>query len=564
MDEKSSKPKNKFRFGFMHRRDFPLVILAAGVLLTVGIWDYTNRVRSDEILENTRRQADQVRLDLTDYFSDQFTSLVRSSAMLAHRSSPPSEPFKEYWKSVLLEYPGMMGVQLIVSETDEPAWSQSSQNISEENLNQILGNISHSKQWNQFTHRAGRDKITVSSPFAMTVDSHPTMVMAAILPLPDSGALKAPAYLIEYFDVQKTLDEFFKTQSLNYYNYLISHQWQVLHTNLKFWRPPEEVRAFKVTRQVDVADKNWFFNIWPKESYLADQIEYEISGILILVMGILFSISAALFAWSLVSRGETLEKIVKIRTEQIEHANHELTAKNEEIENFLYVVSHDLKAPLVSMKGFISILKAAPERNRLGEEECHAIDRIDANVRRMHNMLLDLLELSRVGRVEEGVGDIETSRVVRDIVDEMKPLLDQRHIRVEIKGDLPVVRASRARLEQVFSNLIGNAVKYMGSQTAPEIVVGTRSLDAKEHQFFIRDNGPGIPVEFQDKIFQVFQRGPNQTQTEGTGIGLSIVRKIIEHYGGRVWLESRPAQGSIFYFTLPGGAYGRDTGAFKN
>lgn len=554
MDRVATERKKRVRFGFMQHRDFPLIILAAGIILTVGIWDFTNRVHSEQILKLTQHQADQVRLQLVNHFASEFTFLPRFAAMISGNKGELSEPFRKYWNSVFSENPGIIGIQFIDAKTSMPIWSQTPSDQNEKFFNQIFSSrIAASKEWHELKQKsADRDKIVISTPMDLNPEtSEPDWFVYSLYPVRDNaGAVQG--YLVQYLNIKIFLDSFFKAQNLVFYHYLVSHRWEILHSDLKFWKGVSEDRPFKVMRQIEVADKDWYVNIWPREEYLSGQIQYEISGILILTMGILFSISAALFAWSLVTRQETLEKLVKIRTEQLEQVNQALKSKNEELETFLYVVSHDLKAPLVSIKGFTSILSGGV-REKLSEEEKHAVDRINANTSRMHEMIQDLLELSRVGRVEETISDVDTGQVVRDILDEMKPILEQKHVQVEVTGKFPTLKGSSTRFAQLFANLIGNAVKYMGAQPQPKIEIGVSGSgnDHENFEFYIRDNGAGVPKEYQDKIFQVFQRGPDQTKTEGTGIGLSIVKKIIENKGGKVWLESEVGKGTTFFFTLP-------------
>ena len=554
MDRVPTERKKRVRFGFMQHRDFPLIILAAGIILTVGIWDFTNRARSEQILKLTQHQADQVRIQLVNHFAAEFTFLPRFASMISGSKETLSEPLLKYWHSVFSENPGIIGVQFIDAKTSAPIWTQVPPDHDGNFFNQIFSSrIAISKEWNELKQKSiERDKIVISSPMDLYPETNePDWCVYSIYPVKNSkGAVRG--FLVQYLNIKTFLDGFFKAQNLIFYHYLVSHHWEILHSDLKFWKGVSEDRPFKVMRQIEVADKDWYVNIWPRDEYLSGQIQYEISGILILTMGILFSISAALFAWSLVTRQETLEKLVKIRTEQLEQVNQALKSKNEELETFLYVVSHDLKAPLVSIKGFTSIL-AGGTREKLSEEEKHALDRINANTSRMHEMIQDLLELSRVGRVEETIADVDTGQVVRDILDEMKPILEQKHVQVEVKGKFPVLSGSSTRFAQLFSNLIGNAVKYMGVQTQPKIEIGVSGSENhhENFEFYIRDNGAGVPKEFQDKIFQVFQRGPDQTKTEGTGIGLSIVKKIIENKGGKVWLESEVGKGATFFFTLP-------------
>ena len=292
-------------------------------------------------------------------------------------------------------------------------------------------------------------------------------------------------------------------------------------------------------------------SLW--DAYFNDirPLDLEISSYLILVMGTLFSGAAGLFTWSLETRESFLEKEVEGRTRDIQAKNEELVKKNEEVENFIHIISHDLKAPVVSIQGFASILKkelgALLEGTRLDY-----FNRIQANAQQMSTLILDLLEFSRVGRIEDEKESVAMEGLLKEVLEELKPEIDKRNIRVHLAGHFPALWGARKRLIQVMTNLVSNAVKYMGSPAEPLIDIGcSDSAQAPSCTFWVKDNGIGIKQEFQGKMFQIFQRAPNQLKVEGSGIGLSIVKKIVELNGGRVWVESEEGQGSAFFVSWP-------------
>jgi two-component system, LuxR family, sensor kinase FixL len=225
----------------------------------------------------------------------------------------------------------------------------------------------------------------------------------------------------------------------------------------------------------------------------------------------------------------------------------ELEDKNAELEQFTYTVSHDLKSPLVTIRGFLGYLEQDVQKGdqtRIAED----IRRIEKSAERMNNLLMDLLELSRIGRLMNPAEDVSFEQVVREALELLQGRLSERSINVKIQEHLPVVFGDRSRLVEVLQNLIDNAVKFMGDQVSPMIEVGVR-----DHQeplvFFVRDNGMGIAPEFHERIFGLFNR-LNQN-IEGTGIGLTLVKRIVEVHGGRIWVESTGDQtGSTFCFTL--------------
>ncbi|HRE27681.1 MAG TPA: ATP-binding protein [Anaerolineales bacterium] len=226
--------------------------------------------------------------------------------------------------------------------------------------------------------------------------------------------------------------------------------------------------------------------------------------------------------------------------ETTQHAAAQLRAKNAELEAFVYTVSHDLQAPVVSMRGFASLLQT---RHR---------DRIAANSEYLSRLLNDLLELSRVGRLEEPDEALSAGDVVRAVLEDLRSSLRERGVDPVLPASWPQVRFSRVRLRQVFSNLISNAIKFLGTQSEPRIEIGWRALAAEPAliEFWVRDNGIGIHADYHQRVFRPFQR-LKVVEVDGTGVGLSIVRRIVEGRGGLVRVESAPGQGATFFFTAP-------------
>ena len=233
----------------------------------------------------------------------------------------------------------------------------------------------------------------------------------------------------------------------------------------------------------------------------------------------------------------------------------ELKAKNDELERFTYTVSHDLKAPLVTIRGFLGFLRqdaaaVASDPEAAGRLD-HDVARIDAAAQKMGALLEDLLALSRVGRQSGRLREVAFGEIAREAGELVAGAIAERGVEVEIAPDLPAVRGDRSRLVELLQNLMENAVRYMGDQPAPRLDVGIKD-QGPPPVFFVRDNGIGIEPRYHDKIFGLFERLDPQA-TEGTGVGLALVRRIVEIHRGRIWVESDGAgQGSTFCFTLPG------------
>ena len=228
-----------------------------------------------------------------------------------------------------------------------------------------------------------------------------------------------------------------------------------------------------------------------------------------------------------------------------------LEAKTAEQDAFIYTVSHDLKAPLVSIQGMAELLEqdASP---RLLDDDRFYISRIVENARRLAALLEDLLTLSRVGRADTEPLTVELGSVVESAREHLLVQVARRDAKICVAAPLPPARGNPVRLEEVFTNLIDNAIKYTPQDRRPEIEIGARAAgDLVE--CWIDDNGVGIEPEQRERVFGLFQRlaDGKRLHAAGTGVGLAIVARIVQVHGGRVWIEPSAAGGSSFHFTLP-------------
>ena len=226
----------------------------------------------------------------------------------------------------------------------------------------------------------------------------------------------------------------------------------------------------------------------------------------------------------------------------------ELENKNAELERFTYTVSHDLKSPLFTIRGFLGYLEK-DAMNGDGERLKNDIQRISEATDRMHRLLNELLELSRIGRMKNESTHIPFEEIVREAVEMVAGSLLARGINMHIEEEMPAVYGDRPRLVEILQNLLDNACKFMGDQPDPRIQVGHLGEEGDRSIFFVRDNGIGLAPEHFERIFGLFNK--LDPRSEGTGIGLSLVQRIIEVHGGRIWVESEAGKGTTFLFTLP-------------
>jgi PAS domain S-box-containing protein len=234
--------------------------------------------------------------------------------------------------------------------------------------------------------------------------------------------------------------------------------------------------------------------------------------------------------------------------DKLEKQKQELEDKNAELTQFTYTVSHDLKSPLVTISGYLGYIEqdaASGNLDRLKEDT----QRIQAAVNKMHSLLTELLELSRIGRMLNTQVHVSFQYLIEDALDILHGQLESHPITFRIEPGLPIVYGDRQRLTEILQNLIDNAIKYMGEQPNPCIEIGQHGEQDGKAVLFVRDNGMGIAPEYHERIFGLFNK--LDARSEGTGVGLALVKRIVEFHGGKIWVESKVGSGSTFYFTLP-------------
>jgi signal transduction histidine kinase len=260
-----------------------------------------------------------------------------------------------------------------------------------------------------------------------------------------------------------------------------------------------------------------------------------------------------------------LEELVNQRTAELEKANEqlqqeiiqrqqsqekmgqlliELESANKELNDFAYVVSHDLKAPLRGINSLSEWL-LADYADKLDDEGKELINLLIHRVKKLHNLIEAILQYSRVGRIKETIKQVNLNEIVTDVIELFQPL---ENIQIEIANQLPVVYCEKTRIEQVFQNLLGNAIKFMDKPQGKIVIACTE--ENENWKISVSDNGPGIEKQHFVRIFQMFQKLSDSKDLDSTGIGLALVKKIVEMYGGKVWVESEVGQGSTFFFTL--------------
>jgi signal transduction histidine kinase len=238
----------------------------------------------------------------------------------------------------------------------------------------------------------------------------------------------------------------------------------------------------------------------------------------------------------------TLNAEVELRVKQ---RTAELEGVNRELQEFAYVASHDLKAPLNGISRLAQWI-VEDYREVIDAKGQEFLELLIGRVKRMNNLINGILEYSRVGRKNEQVEPIDLNSLVAEVIDILAP---PERIQIAPEPDLPVILGDRTRITQVFQNLLDNALKFMDKPTG---LITIRCVDAGSFwTFSVTDNGSGIDARHHERIFRIFQTITPRDERENTGIGLSIVKKIVELYGGKIWVESELGKGSTFFFTFP-------------
>jgi len=259
-------------------------------------------------------------------------------------------------------------------------------------------------------------------------------------------------------------------------------------------------------------------------------------------------VSRVVGAMTDISYRKEYEESLHALNQQLEQHAKELEISNKELEQFAYVASHDLQEPLRMVSSFIGLLEK--KYGDVLDEKAHQyINFAVGGARRMRQIILDLLEYSRVGKNDEGLKIIHLDEVLDEVCLLHRKIISEKKASITYQG-LPALITYKSPMTQLFSNLIGNALRYSQEQVPPQIHISASS-EKDFWLFAISDNGMGIDPQFHDKIFIIFQSLHNKEKYGGTGMGLAIVKKIIENLGGKIWVESEEGKGSTFYFTWP-------------
>ena len=301
----------------------------------------------------------------------------------------------------------------------------------------------------------------------------------------------------------------------------------------------------RIKHELDKKEKEKEIELLKKDSEIASLHLYAyIAGIVVLIAIV---IALGLFFWYRDKHQTHTNQLLNAKNREIRQQNERLAHSNRDLEQFAYITSHDLKEPLRTIGSFTTLLE---RRCKLynDEESKEYMSFINNAVQHMHNLLTDLLAYSRIGITTTEYDQIDLNKVLQNVRNTFYAQIKEHNIRIT-QMPLPEIAANRIQMIQLFQNLIGNAIKFRSHQ-APHIHIDYAENN-KNHIISISDNGIGMEKEYTDKIFVIFQRLHNRTEYDGTGIGLSICKKIVEQHHGNIWVESQSGKGSTFYFSIP-------------
>ena len=377
-------------------------------------------------------------------------------------------------------------------------------------------------------------------------------------------------YLGGFFSVGKIMMLSLTKEVLNDFHVSVSEQARIIFQHgspgeIQREMPTQEPSAVpQAARELRFGSKTWTVQLTLNQAALSNALDMNVG---FLAFGLTLAAALSLLLHLLIQRIDMYkisrdQAIVEVNErkdaqaalreneQKLQALLEELTSKNAELESFVYTVSHDLKTPIVTIDGFIGALREDFSAS-ISEVSDQYLTHMSNAAHKMEQLISELLNYSRIGRLESPKTTFSMSLAVSDAIATLRTQIEARGVIVTVQQGLPDVHADRKRVEQVAYNLLSNAIKYIGRDNPePRIDIGCTEQNGR-NVFWVRDNGIGIDQKYYDKIFQIFERLPAAKQAgEGTGIGLAIVKRIVEHHGGIIRLTSELGKGTTFHFTF--------------
>ncbi|MDH3573772.1 MAG: ATP-binding protein [Desulfobacteraceae bacterium] len=526
--------------------------------IAVLLWQNQNRYERELVLRHTETSSEQIRIRIEGLMNARMASLESLSERWVERVPPDfsQDRFLDFAEMFYSHYPGFMGINWI-DPTGVVRW------VFPKNSNErvidtpIFEPQDYRLQKNFHILHTSQNIVTPCMELVQGGLGYNTF-----LPLVYSG--KIQGYLNGVFQVKRIVDICLAKDIFKDFWVRLYEADQLIYTNENQSDGNPGKNGFRVLRKVQFPGKNWKLALVPKPIVYPSGTAWKVS---VLIFGLVISATLSLLLHLLlermqmyrqardqalqeVSERKRTEKALIENEKKLEATLAELADKNTELETFVYTVSHDLKTPIVTIEGFIGALRE-DFGDLIDENAEKYLNYMSDASRKMEVLINDLLYLSRIGRLPERKGEFSFDDLMKKVLKTLQPHIDESGVTLNVEKGLPLIYGEIERLGQVIENLLSNAVKYMGKENpAPRIDVGVMEQGGQK-VFFVRDNGIGIEKHYYSKIFEIFQRLPSGKKIGGgTGVGLTIVKRIIEHHGGIIWLESEPGKGTTFYFTL--------------
>jgi signal transduction histidine kinase len=544
---------------FHFKNLFPIaafLIFGTGAII---LWQNQNKNEKDLVFLYTQTSSEQIRVRVEGLMNARMASLELLADRWVERTPPDfsQKRFLEFAENFYTHHPGFTGINWI-DPGGVVRWVFPRE-INEDFIGNRVSEHLNLRVRDTF-QKAGKHLKYVATPCTELIQEG--LGFHTFRPLVYSGRVQG--YLNGVFRVKRVMDTCLAKSILTNFWIRIYEADQLIYTNEEQGPGNPEKHNLHVLGEIRFPGKTWQLELFPKAALYPPKVVRNPG---LLAFGILISALLSLLLHFLihrmqmyrqardhalheVSERKRAQEALKKNEKKLEALLTELSAKNAELETFVFSVSHDLKTPIVTIEGFMGALRE--DFGNLIPEDCERyLNYIGDATRKMETLINDLLELSRIGRLTVKKTEFSLADLMEEVIAGLQPQIEAKGIQVTVSQGLPLVYGEKKRLVQVMENLLSNAIKYIGKENpSPRIEVGVREQDDQK-VVFVRDNGIGIERIYFEKIFQVFQRLPSAKKIgQGTGIGLAIVKRVIEYHGGSVWLESEPGKGTTFFFTL--------------
>lgn len=547
------------------------LVLVASLNLTVGAWYYSKTLHFEKIKANFNREAEQT-IELVSERMQKYEDVLWSGVGLFNASeSVTLDEWKSFSQTISIEkqYPGINGMGFIsyLQKQQVPEFlkrqRQQRPNFSihpkhdkdilmpityiepvEGNAQAVGLDMSH--ELNRY-HAAIQAKTTrqpvITAPITLVQDSAKTPGFLFFVPVYDGKGRLFKGFVYAPFIVKKLMKGTLSRNdrhvaiSINDTGNNIYNEYD--QTDLYFDPNP----LFKMQRTIKLYGRNWSFDISSDMQFREAVKSYQ--SMTILFSGLVID-ALLLILFVLMTRSNKYAlRYAEKATQSLVEKTDKLEKSNKELQQFAYITSHDLKAPLRGIDHLVGWIEedAAEQLDPKNQEYLKVIR---SRITRMNNLIQGILAYSKVSNYQHKREEIHTQKILNEVREEQKI---NKNVQIDLSQAMPMVKGSNLQFKQVVDNLISNAIKYNDKKDI-EIEVDCRESDS-HYEFMISDNGPGVDEVFHEKIFEIFQTLQPKDKIESTGIGLTIVKKIVNEAGGSVWLESKMNKGTRFYFTWP-------------